>query len=85
MLTVTCESRFDTAANNTFVNGSLSQNDTHAQVETLPSDAEIARRVGVIRDSWSDDERVERRIEADLRYAELLERLLVCECEADAA
>lgn len=85
MLTVTCDSRFETAVTDTFVNRGLSQNDSAAQVETLPSDAEIARRVQAIRGSWSEDERVERRIEADLRYAELLERLLVSECEVDAA
>lgn len=85
MLTVTCESHFETAVTDNFVGRGQSQNDTNVQVETLPSDAEIARRVRAIRGSWSRDERVERRIEADLRYAELLERLLVDACECDAA
>jgi hypothetical protein len=85
MLTVTCDSHFDADITETFAMGGVSQNECGDQFETLPSDAEIARRVRMIRGSWSAEERFERRIEADLRFAELLEQLMVDDAEADAA
>ena len=85
MLTVTSDCRFETSITDTFVADRRSQKDTNAQRETLPSDAEIARRVAAIRGGWSEDECVERRIEAELRFADLLDTLLVCESEVDAA
>ncbi|QDT02816.1 hypothetical protein K227x_11940 [Rubripirellula lacrimiformis] len=66
MLTITCEP-------------TVSENTTTAQIETLPSDAEISRRVLQIRSSWSLSERVERRHEADRRFETLIEQLSICE------
>ncbi|MEM9646513.1 MAG: hypothetical protein AAF989_16090 [Planctomycetota bacterium] len=43
--------------------------------ETLLSDEEIMRRVSQIRSNWSDDERVERRVEAERRFENLLSML----------
>ncbi|NND96548.1 MAG: hypothetical protein HKN47_04365 [Pirellulaceae bacterium] len=43
-----------------------------AQNETLPSDAEISRRVNTIRSTWSKAERVQRRREAEVRFADLM-------------
>ncbi|MGB7344121.1 MAG: hypothetical protein WBD20_07900 [Pirellulaceae bacterium] len=50
-------------------------------VETLPSDAEISRRVLGIRSKWSVQERIARRREADSRFADLLCALI----DADVA
>ncbi len=50
-------------------------------VETLPSDAEISRRVLNIRSKWSVQERVARRREADNRFADLIVALI----DADTA
>ncbi|TWU58085.1 hypothetical protein [Rubripirellula reticaptiva] len=66
MLTVTCEP-------------TVSEITTGAQIETLPSDAEISRRVNRIRAGWSVQERVARRREADDRFTALLEKLTCCE------
>lgn len=52
-----------------------------AHNETLPSDAEISRRVLRIRSTWSVQERVQRRREAEQRFADLLYRLI----ESDVA
>ena len=52
-----------------------------AHNETLPSDAEISRRVLRIRSTWSVEERVQRRREAEQRFADLLYRLI----ESDVA
>lgn len=51
------------------------------QMETLPSDAEISRRVLNIRSKWSAQERVARRREADNRFADLMCALI----DADTA
>ena len=45
------------------------------QNETTVSDEEISRRLLAIRSSWSVAERMERRREADRRFAELLNKL----------
>jgi hypothetical protein len=50
-------------------------------VETLPSDAEISRRVLNIRSKWSVQERIARRREADNRFADLMCALI----DADTA
>lgn len=62
MLTVTCEP-------------TISKINAQTQIETLPSDAEISRRVLQIRSSWSIRERIQRRHEAENRFADLLEKL----------
>ncbi len=46
------------------------------QNETLPSDAEISRRVMRIRSGWSVGERVRRRREAEERFADLMDKLV---------
>ena len=66
MLTITCDQAVSAASN-------------PAQFETLPSDAEIYRRVRQIRSRWSDRERVERRRAAEARFAALLEKLSCAE------
>ena len=43
-----------------------------AQNETLPSDAEISRRVLRIRSRWSVGERLRRRREAEQRFVDLM-------------
>lgn len=68
MLTITCEN-------------AVSENTQTAQIETLPSDAEISRRVLRIRSGWTVSERVERRRAAEERFATLLDQL----CGAEAA
>lgn len=45
------------------------------QNETIISDQEISRRVLSIRAGWSVAERIERRQEAERRFAELLDKL----------
>ena len=50
-------------------------------VDTLPSDEEISRRVLRIRSSWSAEERMQRRREAEMRFADLICKLI----EADIA
>jgi hypothetical protein len=50
-------------------------------LETLPSDAEISRRVLNIRSNWSVQERIARRREADNRFADLMCALI----DADTA
>lgn len=45
------------------------------QVETLPTDHEIAARVSDIRSQWTVSERVQRRQEAERRFADLLDKL----------
>lgn len=47
------------------------------QNETQPSDLEILRRVRSIRSTWTLAERMERRQEANKRFASLLEALAV--------
>ncbi|TWU58892.1 hypothetical protein Poly51_16720 [Rubripirellula tenax] len=66
MLTITCEN-------------SISENNADAQVETLPSDAEISRRVLQIRSGWTIQERVSRRRDAENRFELLLQKLSGCE------
>ena len=46
-----------------------------AQNETLPSDAEISRRVLRIRSRWSVGERLRRRREAEQRFVDLMSAL----------
>lgn len=53
--------------------------DARLAAASLPSDAEITRRVLEIRSHWSLAERVERRQEADNRFADLLDKLCVVE------
>lgn len=48
---------------------------TASQTENLPSDEEIFRRVESIQARWSPIERVERRLEADRRFEQLLDVL----------
>lgn len=49
--------------------------ENHAQNEIPLTDAEVSRRVLNIRSGWSVQERVERRHEAERRFAELIEAL----------
>lgn len=63
MLTVTCEP-------------SVSETNRAAQIETLPSDVEISRRVLQIRSKWTVSERVRRRREAEERFTDLLDSLM---------
>lgn len=53
--------------------------DTTAQNETLPSDAEISRRVLAIRSGWSVSERISRKRAADQRFGELIDALALSE------
>ena len=46
-----------------------------AQIETLPSDSEISRRVLSIRSQWSVFERLQRRRDAEERFADLMCKL----------
>lgn len=46
-----------------------------AQNETLPSDAEISRRVLRIRSQWTVSERLERKLAAEERFADLMCKL----------
>ena len=55
---------------------SVSERISVTQNETLPTDAEISRRVMRIRSGWSDGERVRRRQEADERFADLMDKLV---------
>jgi hypothetical protein len=55
---------------------SVSEQISVAQNETLPSDAEISRRVMRIRSGWSVGERVRRRREAEERFADLMGKLV---------
>ena len=56
---------------------SVSERISVTQNETLPTDAEISRRVMRIRSGWSDGERVRRRRrEADERFADLMDKLV---------
>lgn len=55
---------------------SVSERSSVTQNETLPSDAEISRRVMRIRSGWSVDERVRRRREAEERFADLMDKLV---------
>ncbi len=63
MLTVTCEP-------------AVSETNQAAQNETLPSDLEISRRVLRIRSRWSESERIQRRLEAEERFADLMCKLV---------
>ncbi|HBJ35888.1 MAG TPA: hypothetical protein DDZ51_14290 [Planctomycetaceae bacterium] len=54
---------------------SLSESRNSNQIETIVSDAEISARVLRIRSGWSVQERVERRREAERRFANLIESL----------
>ena len=63
MLTVTCEP-------------TVSETNQAAQIETLPSDLEISRRVSRIRSQWSVGERIRRRREAEQRFADLMDKLV---------
>lgn len=66
MLTVTCEP-------------SVSETNRSTQNETLPSDAEISRRVLRIRSRWSVSERIRRRHEAEQRFVDLMDALISAE------
>lgn len=46
-----------------------------SQIETVPSDVEISRRVLRIRSRWSVGERMRRRREAENRFADLMNAL----------
>jgi Trp operon repressor len=46
-----------------------------AQIETQISDAEVSQRVLHIRSGWSVAERIQRRREAQRRFADLVSRL----------
>lgn len=46
-----------------------------SQIETVPSDVEISRRVLRIRSRWSVGERMRRRREAEDRFADLMNAL----------
>jgi len=54
---------------------SLSQGRISNQNETSVSDSEISARVLLIRSGWSVQERMERRREAERRFANLIESL----------
>jgi hypothetical protein len=62
-------------------NENVSETAIVTPVETLPSDAEISRRVLNIRSKWSVQERIARRREADNRFADLMCALI----DADTA
>ncbi len=53
------------------------ENDTHnlSQNETPVSDRDILERVREIRSGWTLEERVARRLEAERRFADLIEAL----------
>ena len=55
---------------------SVSDRISVTQNETLPSDAEISRRVMRIRSGWSVGEKVRRRREAEERFADLMGKLV---------
>ncbi|MDA7914986.1 hypothetical protein OAE21_01845 [Rubripirellula sp.] len=55
---------------------SVSERISVTQNETLPTDAEISRRVMRIRSGWSDGERVRRRQQAEERFADLMDKLV---------
>ena len=59
----------------------VAQMTTTAQTETLPSDAEILRRVNAIRSNWTVSEKLQRRRAAEERFENLLDAL----CLAEAA
>ena len=63
MLTLTCEPN-------------VSETTLIAQNETLPSDLEISRRVLRIRSRWSAGERIQRRRDAERRFADLMVKLV---------
>ncbi len=63
MLTLTCEP-------------TVSETTHSAQIETLPSDVEISRRVLRIRSKWTVTERIRRRREAEERFADLVDTLI---------
>ena len=66
----------------TFANESaVAQITAATQTETLPSDAEILRRVNAIRSNWTISEKLQRRRAAEERFENLLESL----CLAGAA
>ena len=68
---------------NANVNEDIATNviDAVTAVETLPSDEEISRRVLRIRSGWTVEERIRRRHEAEMRFADLVCKLI----EADIA
>jgi hypothetical protein len=53
----------------------VSENRPANQNETLVSDAEISARVLRIRSGWTVKERIERRREAERRFADLIDAL----------
>ena len=55
---------------------SVSERTAVTQNETLPSDAEISRRVMRIRSGWSVGEKGRRRREAEERFADLMDKLV---------
>ena len=55
---------------------SVSERISVTQNETLPSDAEISRRVMRIRSGWGVGEKVRRRREAEERFADLMDKLV---------
>lgn len=63
MLTATCQPN-------------VSETNRTTQIETLPSDAEISRRVLQIRSGWSVSERIRRRHQAEERFADLMDKLI---------
>lgn len=54
----------------------VSETNQTAQNETLPSDLEISRRVLRIRSRWSESERIQRRLDAEERFADLMCKLV---------
>ncbi len=54
----------------------VSETNQTAQNETLPSDLEISRRVLRIRSRWSESERIQRRLDAEVRFADLMCKLV---------
>ena len=63
MLSLTCEP-------------AVSETTRTAQIETLPSDLEISRRVLRIRSNWTISERIRRRREAEQRFVDLVDTLV---------
>ena len=59
----------------TITEPSVAKETKAAQIETLPSDLEISRRVLRIRSCWSVSERVQRRHDAEQRFIDLMCRL----------
>ena len=54
----------------------VSETNPITQIETVPSDVEVSRRVLQIRSKWTVGERVRRRREAEQRFADLVNCLM---------